>query len=267
MTDISGRGRNVIPPPSGGQRNDGQERMSSDGTDTGNQFEEDNINAADSSDDEPVFTRHVIIENSTSTPQNSGTTSDNGLLATLLRGNGLLTAEEMMTAWNLVQQQQQHPQHNDDNYGDNGRINAAGKRALSYRVAKQLQKKHVNTCIQGFVKTFIFRKCKFITSKAYYNKVMAVVIESEKPADPPKFVRLYKMCALGSLNSKRSSCQQAASDFVKPYSTRQSNMEAKSTHHPIPLTCSASFANLKPLKKKRRSSGSQIHCWNACVGK
>ena len=44
---------------------------------------------------------------------------------------------------------------------------------------------------------------------------MAVVIKSEKPADPPKFVRLYKMCVLGSHNSKRSSCQQVASDCVK----------------------------------------------------
>ena len=103
------------------------------------------------------------------TPQNSGTTSNNRLLATSPRGNGLPTTEEMMAAWNLVQQQQEqeHTQHNDNNNGDNDRISAAGKRALSYRVAKQLQKKHVNTCIQGLVKTAIFRKCKFITSKAY----------------------------------------------------------------------------------------------------
>jgi hypothetical protein len=39
--------------------------------------------------------------------------------------------------------------------------------------------------------------------------------ESKKPAYPAKFVRLYKTCVLGSLNSKRSSCQQAASDCVK----------------------------------------------------
>ena len=116
-----------------------------------------------------------------------------------------------MAAWNLVQQQQEqeHDQRDDNNNGDNNRISTTGKRALSYRVAKQLQKKHVHTRIQGLVKTVIFRKCKFITSKAYYNKVMAVVIESEKPADPPKFVRLYKTCVLGSLNLKRSSCQQA----------------------------------------------------------
>jgi hypothetical protein len=85
----------------------------------------------------------------------------------------------------------------------------------TYRVAKQLQKKHVNTGIQGMVKTVIFRKCKFITNEAYYNKGMAVVIESEKPADPAKFARLYKTCVLGSLNSKRRSCQQAASNCVK----------------------------------------------------
>ena len=191
--------------------------MSRDGTNTGNQGEEDNINSTDSSDDEPVLARHIVIENNTSTPQNSGgTTSNNRLQVALPRGNGLPTTHEMMAAWELVQQQQEHAQHNEDNYGDNnGRTNAAGKRALSYRVAKQLQKKHVNTRIQGLVKTVIFRKCKFVTSEAHYNRVMAVVIDSEKPDDPGKFVRLYKTCVLGSLNSKRSSCQQAAADCVK----------------------------------------------------
>ena len=123
----------------------------------------------------------------------------------------------MMAAWNIVQRQQhQEPaQHNDNNNGDNDRINAAEKRALSYRVTKQLQKKHANTRIQGLVKTVIFRKCKFVTSEAHYSRVMAVVIDSKKPDDPSKFVRLYKTCVLGSLNSKRSSCQQAAADCVK----------------------------------------------------
>ena len=41
MTDISGRRRNVIPAPSRGQCNDGQERMSRDGANTGNQGKED----------------------------------------------------------------------------------------------------------------------------------------------------------------------------------------------------------------------------------
>ena len=68
----------------------------------------------------------------------------NRLLATSPRRNGLPTTEEMMAAWNLVvqqQQEQEHAQHNDNNNGDNNRISTAEKRALSYRVAKQLQKK------------------------------------------------------------------------------------------------------------------------------
>jgi hypothetical protein len=127
MTDISGRERNVIL-PSGGQRNDGQERMSRDGTSTGIQGEEDNINEANSSDDEPaVLVAHRIIENNTSTPQNSGgTTSNNRLLAISQRGSGLPTTEEMMAAWNLIQRQKDQKQQTGP---DNDRINIAGKRA------------------------------------------------------------------------------------------------------------------------------------------
>ena len=144
---------------------DDEDTWPRDGTSTGNQGEEDNTSAADSSDaDEEVHCCHVVNRNNTSTPQNSGgTTFNNRLQAASRLENGLPTPTptptpaEMMAAWDLVQQQQQHAQHNDDNYGDNGTINAAGKIALSYRVAKQLQKKHINTCIQGLVKTEIGR--------------------------------------------------------------------------------------------------------------
>jgi hypothetical protein len=77
------------------------------------------------------------------------------------------------------------------------------------------------------VKTVIFRKCKLITSEAYYDRVMVVVMNSEKPADPAKFVRLYKTCVLGSLNSKRSSCHQAASDCVKALLKARKQHESK----------------------------------------
>jgi len=142
-----------------------------------------------SSDDEPVTARNYVNTNNTSTPQHPGRNTNNATIA--------------------------HSQRTNDGAEENGDINAAGKRALSYRMAKHLQKKHVNTRIQGLVKTVIFRKCKFLTNDEDFNKVMAVVIESEKPDDPGKFVRLYKTCVLGSLNSKRSSCQQAAADCVK----------------------------------------------------
>jgi hypothetical protein len=141
-------------PPSGGQRNDDEEMWSRDGTSTGNQGEEDDSNVVDSSNDESVLARPFVIQNNTSTPQTSGTTSNNRFLTTLQSRNRLPTEDDMMTAWNLVQRQQhQEPtQHNDEINGNNGRINATGKRALSYRVAKHLQKKHVNTRIQGLVK-------------------------------------------------------------------------------------------------------------------
>ena len=113
--------------------NDEDEGWSRDGISTGNQGEEDNISAADSSDDEEVHCRHIVNRNNTSTPQNSGgTTYNNWLQAALRLENGLPTPADMMAAWELVQQQQQHAQRNDDNYGDNGTINAAGKRALAY---------------------------------------------------------------------------------------------------------------------------------------
>jgi hypothetical protein len=120
----------------------------------------------DSSDDESVRARNYVITNNTSTPQNPGRNTNNTSIA--------------------------NSQGTYDGAEENGDINAAGKRALSYRMAKHLQKKHVNTRIQGLVKTVIFRKCKFLTNDKDFNKVMVVVIESEKPDDPGKFVRLYK---------------------------------------------------------------------------
>ena len=88
-------------------RNDDDERWSRDGTSTGNQGEEDNTSAADSSDDEEVHCRHVVNQNNTLTPQNSGgTTFNNRLQAALPIENGHPTTADMMAAWELVQQQQ-----------------------------------------------------------------------------------------------------------------------------------------------------------------
>ena len=67
---------------------------------------------------------------------------------------------------------------------------------------------------------------------------MVVVIEPEKPADPPKFVRLYKMCVLGSLNSKRSSCQQVASNCAKALlKAKQHEREVDPPPYSIDMLC------------------------------
>jgi hypothetical protein len=85
---------------------------------------------------------------------------------------------------------------------------------MSYRAAKVMQQKHVAERIQIVVKTKVFRKCKFITSGEHFDKVMQVVVDSEKPSDASKFVRIYKTCVVGSLNTKRSTCEQAAAEAV-----------------------------------------------------
>jgi hypothetical protein len=90
----------------------------------------------------------------------------------------------------------------------------AGRRAMSYRAAKEVQKAHVARRIKELVKTCIFRRCKFITSGEHFNRVMQVVVDSEKPADASKFVRIYKTCVLGALNTKRSTCEAAAGEAV-----------------------------------------------------
>jgi hypothetical protein len=125
--------------------------------------------------------------------------------------------------WLDDEQELQRRQVNDGPIRDVGRFESdeiialrnAGKRALSYRVAKELQQRHVKTRIQNLVKSHIFRKCKFITSDEHYDKVMKVVVEAENPADPAKFVRIYKTCVVGSLNTKRSSCEQSAAETVR----------------------------------------------------
>jgi hypothetical protein len=44
---------------------------------------------------------------------------------------------------------------------------------------------------------------------------MQVVVDSDKPADQAKFVRVYKTCVLCSLNTRRSTCEQSAAEVVK----------------------------------------------------
>jgi hypothetical protein len=193
-----------------------------------------------SSDDEPVTARNYVNTNNTSTPQHPGRNTNNATIA--------------------------HSQRTNDGAEENGDINAAGKRALSYRMAKHLQKKHVNTRIQGLVKTVIFRKCKFLTNDEDFNKVMAVVIESEKPDDPGKFVRLYKTCVLGSLNSKRSSCQQAAADCVKALlKEKQHRDEVEPPPYSVDMLCK--LRQSQSEEERRPSYGSRTHSWNVYAGK
>jgi hypothetical protein len=91
----------------------------------------------------------------------------------------------------------------------------ASRRALSYRVAATRRQKHVADRIQAFIKATVFRKLKFVTNEAIFNKAMTCVMEREKPADEVAFVRLYKTCIVGAVNTKRSTCEQAGAKIMR----------------------------------------------------
>ena len=88
------------------------------------------------------------------------------------------------------------------------------RRAMSYRTAKGLTKKNIRDRIQVTMKTVIFRGVKFITCNEYFDMVMQVILDQERPADTSQFVRLYKTIVVGALNTKRSTCEQAAQEAM-----------------------------------------------------
>ena len=88
------------------------------------------------------------------------------------------------------------------------------KRAFSYRSASSSQQQHVKCRIQALVKNQIFCKMKFITSKTMFWRMMQMIVDTEDPADRDQFIRVYKSCVVGSLHTKRTSCEQAGSRIV-----------------------------------------------------
>ena len=69
--------------------------------------------------------------------------------------------------------------------------------------------------IQAFVKATVFRKLKFVTNDTILNKALTCMIEREKPADNAAFIRLYKTCVVGAVNTKRSTCEQARAKIMR----------------------------------------------------
>jgi hypothetical protein len=65
------------------------------------------------------------------------------------------------------------------------------------------------------VKKVIFRKLKFVTNDTLFWKAMKVVIEAEDPVEQNRFVKVYKTCVLQSLNTKRSTCEQAGAKITR----------------------------------------------------
>ncbi|KAI2500728.1 hypothetical protein MHU86_13756 [Fragilaria crotonensis] len=101
-----------------------------------------------------------------------------------------------------------------DDLMDNTETHLSGK-SLSYRKARHCQQTHVTHRIQNLVKKVIFRKLKFVTNDALFWKAMKVVIEAEDPVEQSRFVKIYKTCVLQSLNTKRSTCEQAGAKIAR----------------------------------------------------
>jgi hypothetical protein len=142
-----------------------------------------------------------------------------------------------------------------------------GRRAMSYRTAKGLTKKNIRDRIQVTMKTVIFRGVKFITCNEYFDMVMQVILDQERPADTSQFVRMYKTTVVGALNTKRSTCEQAAQEAMMKLLKSKNHVDEVDPPPHIQLTCFADFASHKQWRKRRLSCGLRVNCWSACAGR
>jgi hypothetical protein len=69
--------------------------------------------------------------------------------------------------------------------------------------------------MQNLVKKVFFRKLKFVTNDALFWKAAKVVIEAEDHVEQNRCVKIYKTCVPQSLNTKRSTCEQAAAKIER----------------------------------------------------
>ena len=91
-------------------------------------------------------------------------------------------------------------------------------RGLSNTQAVLKAESHVKQRIIPYIKSVIFRKIKFITSPKMFSQAFRYVLKLEKITDPNKCFRFqttYESCFNHALNTKRSSCEQAAGKLVR----------------------------------------------------
>ena len=90
-------------------------------------------------------------------------------------------------------------------------------RGMSKTESMRNRQKHVADRVRAFVKASVFRRIKFINSDIMFQKAFKLVIDQE--AVPPhqrgQFQMLYESVFNESLNTKRSSCEQAGGKIVR----------------------------------------------------
>jgi hypothetical protein len=90
-------------------------------------------------------------------------------------------------------------------------------RALSHRAASNYQEKHMTDRVVDYCKTQLFRKYKFITDDEMKTEAVTKVMDALQivPHERMDFVKLYTTCVTQSINTKRSTCEQAGLKIVK----------------------------------------------------
>ena len=77
---------------------------------------------------------------------------------------------------------------------------------------------HVTSHVRAYVKNQLFRVIKFVNSNSMIQRAMSLVMDFENVPRGHRlnFYMLYKSVFNKALNSKRSSCKQAARKIVLP---------------------------------------------------
>ena len=116
-----------------------------------------------------------------------------------------------------------------DGVGMTGALN----KALSHRAAGHCREKHMTDRIVDYCKTQLFRKVKFITGEEMTTKAVVTVMDALKiqAHERPDFVKLYTTCVTGSINTKRSTCEQAGSKIVRDLLIKKNTNRMMEYHH------------------------------------
>ncbi len=89
-------------------------------------------------------------------------------------------------------------------------------RGMSKTESMRNRQKHFDR-VRAFVKASVFRRIKFINSDIMFQKAFKLVIDQETvpPHQRGQFQKLYESVFNESLNTKRSSCEQAGGKIVR----------------------------------------------------
>ena len=98
-----------------------------------------------------------------------------------------------------------------------GAVTRELNKALSHRAAGHCREKHMTDRVVDYCKTQLFRKVKFITGEEMTALALTTVMDALNIVAPerPNFVKLYTTCVTGSINTKRSTCEQAGAKIVR----------------------------------------------------